>query len=659
MKKAYGIGGTIKGRIRGIVTLCTVFIIIVTVINSAVSTKNIMTSSIKEMLSDNAGNNAKIIDGWIVEQGNTVHMMRNTLAYMDTKDTEAIMDYLEQNLQDNESALMYYCCFGYDNGVYPADHSKLDLNPAERDWWKQAIEENGLVYTEPYKDFATGKMIMSIAEPLTIDGEQAVILADITIDQLVSMTESIGQVSGTPAFLVTESGSVLTHENKEFLPDEEGSTVLTDVVSVDMNAEGTEVFRDYDGRDKYLAFGTVETTGWKLGVTRDVAALNAGFFQNLMSTCIIALLLLVVTSIPINVLIGKVLKPMDRMKAFVKEKVIGAENCKQQKDEVKEIDYLIGELEQRFIATIRQTKEEAGAIHSKMEDANGRLAAINKNILEIGTTMEETDASVESQTESIKSINAICEEVMAAVERLAQGAQEMKGKAGEITQKVDEAVPKLIEGKQNAIEVAKESRVRLEEAIQAAKVIEEIAGVSTAIAEIASQTNLLALNASIEAARAGESGKGFAVVAEEIKNLSENTGMEISKVNDLTEKVLKSVNSLSSESGNMLSFIDGAVMDNYEMSEKMAGGYREDAGYYAEASGELGSAAEELSASMQNIVSMLSTITKSQSELSCAVSGINDNIQNITQGSSSISDETDNVLESIKNLQRTMEEFQI
>ncbi len=659
MKRTYGIGKTISGRIRCVVTLCMVLIIVATVTNSAVSTKNIMEASIKGILSANAGNNAAIIDGWISEQGSIVRTMCSTLTYMDPKDTQTIMDYLQQNLQENEDALMYYCCFGYDGAVYPADHSSLDLDPTERDWWKQAVGEGTLVYTEPYKDFNTGQMIMSIAKPLKMKGEQAVILADITIDQLVKMTDAIGQKAGTPAFLLTEDGSVITHENKDFLPNEKGNTVLSDMVSFDSGAEGTAIFTDYDGKSKYLAFGTVGTTGWALGVTQDTAVLGDSLTKNLISAIVVAFLLLGAAGVLIHIIIGKLLKPMNRMKVFVREKVVGAENCRKQKDEVKEINYLIGELEERFIATIRQTKAEAGAIHSKMEGTNGRLEAINKNILEISASMEETDANVETQTESIHSINETCADVTEAVERLAHSAQKMKDKADETTEKVDDTVPKLISGRQNALVMARDSRERLEEAIRAAKVIDEIAGVSMAIKEIASQTNLLALNASIEAARAGEAGKGFAVVAEEIKKLSESTGMEIGKVNELIEKVLASVNALSGESGSMLSFIDGTVMDDYTASKEMAESYREDASYYAEASKELEAAAEELSASMHSIVDMVSTITKSQGELSHAVAGINENIQNITQGSSNISAEAGNVLERITGLQETMESFQV
>lgn len=86
---------------------------------------------------------------------------------------------------------------GLMRGVFPADHSTLDLDPSTRGWWKDAVESGGLIYTEPYTDFATGQMIVSIAEPFTLDGEQAVILADITIDSLIEMVQGIGTGEGT------------------------------------------------------------------------------------------------------------------------------------------------------------------------------------------------------------------------------------------------------------------------------------------------------------------------------------------------------------------------------------------------------------------------------------------------------------------------------
>ena len=350
---------------------------------------------------------------------------------------------------------------------------------------------------------------------------------------------------------------------------------------------------------------------------------------------------------------------MDSMKQFVKERVIGQEHGKTHGNEVEEIKYLIGELEERFIATIRKTKQESSTIQDKMTTTDDKVKIISGNIMEISATMEETGASVEAQTESIQSIDDTCTQVTQAVDRLAEEAQSMAARAGEIQQRVEKLVPELMRDKDNAAAMTEESRGRLADAIHGTEVINQIVEVSGAIQEIASQTNLLALNASIEAARAGEAGKGFAVVAEEIKNLSNITGKEIGKVDELTDKVLESVKALSDESNSILAFLDGVIMKDYDQFGEIAEKYKDDAFYFAGISTNLGAGAEELSASVQNISSILGTINTSQGELNEAVHAVNDNLQQITYASENVTTDTGEVLTSIKLLQDTMDQFQI
>ena len=658
-KTGIGFLGTIKGRIAVFVTICTVLIILLNTLTNSMTTRNIMVQDAKNLLTEEAEANADIINEWLKEEGKIVDTMANALAYMDSKDTDAIMDYLEVNLNENENALMYYCCFGYEGGVFPADHSKLDLDPTTRDWWKQAVSENGLIYTAPYTDFASGQMIVSIAKPLKIDGEQAVLLADITIDRLIEITRNISTDDSTQTFLLAEDGSVVTHANEEYLPKEEGNTILTDRVKINLDSEKAFIFTDYDGQKKYGAIGEVEATGWKLGVTQNTSVISKQVWNNLIFPLVMGIVLLIIIVALLNMVISRMLRPMDKMKTFVKEKVIGEENSREQKNEVNEIEYLIGELEERFIATIRKTKQESSVIQDRMTNANQKVTTISGNIVEISATMQETGASVELQTNSIRRIDETCADVTGAVNKLAEEAQEMTAKAGEIQERVEKLVPEMMQDKESASVMVEDSRVRLAQAIKSAEVINQIVEVSQAIQEIASQTNLLALNASIEAARAGEAGKGFAVVADEIKNLSNVTGQEIGKVNDLTAKVLESVKLLSSESNAILSFLDEVVMKDYDRLGELAGSYKEDASYYAEVSTVLGAEAEELSASVQNINSILDMITKSQGELNAAVHAVNDNLQQITSASENVTTETGEVLGSIKSLQGTMETFRI
>lgn len=656
MKK---IMSTIKGQIELIITLCTVFIIAVICIINGISTKNIMESNEKELLEKTAVITSDVINGWLEEQADIVHTIRNGLAYMNSKDTEAIMDYLELNLAENENALMYYCCFSYDKGVFPADHSSLDLNPTERDWWKQAIAENGLIFTAPYTDYATGQMIVSIAEPLTIDGEQAVILADITIDKLIEVTQGMAGDESTESFLLVGDGSVITHKNKDFLPKKEGNTILTEKVNIDLDSTAVDVFEDYDGQKKYAAVQNIERVGWKLGVLQDTDIIRNQILRRILFSALVGLILMVVMCVLLNIVIRKLLRPMGVMKSFIRTKVIGEENCVAQKNEVDEIQYLLQELEDNFISVIQQTKTESNVIHTKMQDVNSKVASMSGNIMEISSTMEETGANVDSQTESLENIGQTCNEATETVKKLVKNIQEMSLRAQDVTTKVDSLVPQLLQGKSRATKTAEDSRVRLQKAIDKTKVIKQIEEVSAAIQEIAAQTDLLALNASIESARAGAAGKGFAVVADEIKSLSESTADEINKVNKLIAKVLESVKELSEESEHILVFISETVMQDYDRLELVADNYRKDAGYYTEVSRDLEGKAEEFSASIQNINGIINQITRAQTELSEAMSSVNDNLQEITNSGERVSGETSGILERVGILQGIVNKFRM
>ena len=635
-------------------------IILVLVINSAVHLRSTLISNEEQMLQLQAQNGADLVNQWLNEQEGIVHSIRNTLGHRYKKeDTDEIMDYLNMCLSENENALMYYCCYDYDGGVFPADHSKLDLDPTTRDWWKQAEQENGMIFTDPYKDFATGQMIVSIAEPVTIGGQKAMMLADITIDKLVEMTKSISDEKTINTFLLGADGSVITHANKAFLPKEEGNTILQDQVSLSIDKDNVQRFKDYDGKDKYGAVGTAKSTGWKVGVCQEASVVQKKVFENVLYPLVLGFVLLIVTVIILGAAINRLLIPVAVLKSFVREKVIGEEHIVAQKNETEEINYLVKELEERFVATIRQTKEESEVISDKMSDTADKVAAISGHIMEISATMQETGANVDSQTDSIKEVDRTCENIEEAVDRLAEDAQDMAEKSGSIVDRVEAMVPQLIKEKNDAVTMTQETRSRLVAAIKGAEVIHEITAVSGSIQDIAGQTNLLALNASIEAARAGEAGKGFAVVADEIKNLSEVTSTEIGKVNAITKNVLDSVQVLADESNAILAFLDETVLRSYDKFESLANQYKGDSDYYAEVSSTLGASAEELSASVQEITGIIGSVAQSQEELGGAVQSVNETLQEITYNSEVVSEEAGNVLTSIETLQKTMEGFQV
>lgn len=251
-------GGKKSRTIKGKITLQTaIYLMIAIVVCEMVSVDTLwtnMTSQAKSYVSAEAESNASIVNEWLTEQANIVRRLCNSAAFMNRNDTDQIMDWLETNLGDNPDALMYYVCFGYDGGVFPADHSTLDLDPTTRDWWTQALEKNGLIFTAPYKDFATGQMVVSIAQPVTMGGEQAVFLADIKLDTLTALVDNVSDDENIQAFLLDAEGNVIAHENEDFLPKEDGNTVLSETLGVDLDA--VSEIKDYDGnREIYQHIG--------------------------------------------------------------------------------------------------------------------------------------------------------------------------------------------------------------------------------------------------------------------------------------------------------------------------------------------------------------------------------------------------------------------
>lgn len=659
----------IKDRLTLTVICIVAVIMVVSTTTILIIAGNSQFRQAKSELQVQADKYAETINTWVESEKTMVEGTADSLEAMRTANltTDSVQSKIDAHAANRDELLNLYCGtpdkrfiqFDREAGVPDG------YDPTSRGWYQSAVEAGSTIVTDPYLDAITGNMCATIASPVYYNNEViAVIGADVTLDTITSITKDIAYETGVYGFLVDGSDNYIAHVNTDYEPDAENAVSILDTLNgiaplIENPGSQVKKLKDYDRHNKYFAISALNSCDWKLGVA--VPGSNVVHTLNVMVavSVVIAVVSMILVIVIMSNLIKKTLMPMDMMKSFIREQVIGEEDVIHERSEVDEIRYLIEQMEDKFISVIHKTKEESYSIQRKMSGTSEKFSGINGNIMEISGTMQQTGASVEQQTDSIRDIDENCAAVTRAVEELANETQDMAERANTIITSVEELVPELLENKRNAVSITGTSKEKLSRAIEDAKVIEQIVEVSQAISSIAGQTNLLALNASIEAARAGEAGRGFAVVAEEIKNLSMVTNDEIEKVNTLTDKVMKSVNTLSNESSSIISFLDDVVMKDYDTAARLAESYKTDASYYADVSGNLGAGAEELFASITNITNILDTINLSQSELNSAIQSVTEHLQDITAASEDVSNETEEVLDSIVSLQTTVDNFRM
>ena len=222
-------------------------------------------------------------------------------------------------------------------------------------------------------------------------------------------------------------------------------------------------------------------------------------------------------------------------------------------------------------------KADSKEMHELVVTINEQVNESNESATSVSATMEQLSASMEEVSATLDEIVGGAQAILISSEEMRDNAEKGKDFVIGVKQHAIAVSSEAAESKESTVAMIDDIRDVLTTAIENSRSVEQINELTNDILGISSQTNLLALNASIEAARAGEAGRGFAVVADEIRDLAERSKNTANNIQEISQLVTDAVEKLASSANDMIAFVDGTVLQDYDKFVETADSYHNDA----------------------------------------------------------------------------------
>lgn len=306
---------------------------------------------------------------------------------------------------------------------------------------------------------------------------------------------------------------------------------------------------------------------------------------------------------------------------------------------------------------IEKVKMGSGEIEKAVEIVEIGVRETGDRITNTSATMEELSASMLEAKNAVEHISDNIGQITQQISGVADKTNEGLEFSNDIRRRADDMKLRAEENQDHAEQIVSSISSKLESAIGQSQQVSKINEMTQEILNISNKTNLLALNASIEAARAGEAGRGFAVVAEEIRNLADQSKITAGGIQGISISVTQSVEELATNAKEMMTFVNGDVMNAYQEMVRNGVVYHNDAEQMDQMMMNIRNATDELNRAAEDINMAAGAVLGAVSESSIGIDSSTEYIVDITTHMSDIVDSVGKNIDVANQLQKEVEGF--